>query len=83
MKETFRTHDLCLASALMELGHRFNEVQNHKGSALFVFADSESLRMAVSQYLSGDLKVKPRSFLQTWKTLRTKISEILAAKEKS
>ena len=74
---------MALASVLVEVGLPLREVQQNKGTALFVFTDSENLRSVVSRYLKNDIQVSPKSFLMSWKSLRTKITETLAGKEKS
>ncbi len=72
----YSTHDLQFAAVLAEMGAKLLKAEN-RGRAVFFFEDTETLRALASQYFEGEIKVKPQSFLLTWKKLRTMISEVM------
>lgn len=67
----YRTSDIALAAALISLGHRLLGVTGNGGPRFtFEFPDSPEVRAAALGFLNRSLRIEPRGFSETLKTLK-------------
>ncbi len=79
---TFRTHDLYLASALKISGFKLIDLKkDERGRGLFVFEDRPDRSRWVREYFSGGLTGSLKAFSNAWADLKSLVNEIEMEKQ--
>lgn len=67
----FRTKCQFIASTLYALNKKLDSVEWENGECFFLFEDESACREIQGKYYSGGLKVDPRIFTDSFKTIKS------------
>jgi len=70
---TFETHDLCLAGTLRAVGFPLSKIETVCGRGVFIFKETPELAAVRTDFINGSLRVEPRAFLETTRTLKSAV----------